>query len=131
MSFIKRLFSKKKSDFHIPNGLLLEMEGKNQLRYITYLSIDSSEIITEHIATILDSHAENWVTTNFSGDVNFQFWNDLLEDEHLEPVGQYLGEVIAQSQKLIDDNGIASADGNRVVLRYTLSKHHGDATEQP
>ncbi|MCP5537232.1 MAG: hypothetical protein H7A51_13510 [Akkermansiaceae bacterium] len=119
------------NEFHMPSGLLMEIDGKSQLRYITYLEVSSPDLMQEHLATILDGHVENWTNTEFSGDVNFQCWNDALEPEHLEPIGDVLTQVFERIQSLIDTNGITSSDGNRVVLRYTLSKHSGDATEKP
>ena len=119
------------SDFHMPSGILLEMDGKTQLRYITLLRVESPELMQEHIATILDGHAGNWMETAFSGDVNLQCWNDMLEAEHLEPVGDVLNQILAGAQNVIDSNNIMTADGNRVVLRATLSKSASEATEQP
>lgn len=84
----------------------------------------------EHIATILDGHAGNWMETAFSGDVNLQCWNDILEPEHMEPVGDLLRQVLAGAQNVIDSNNITTADGNRIVLRASLNKYASDATDQ-
>jgi hypothetical protein len=73
-------------------------------------------------------HIDNWMKTDFSGDVNFQCWNDMLEPEHMEPVGDILHQILAGAQNVIDTNKITSADGNRVVLRASLHKFASDAT---
>lgn len=119
------------TEFHIPSGVLLEMNGQTQLRYITLLEVETPELMQEHIATILDGHAGNWMDTAFSGDVNLQCWNDILEPEHMEPVGDVLRQVLAGAQNVIDSNNITTSDGNRIVLRASLNKHAGDATDQP
>jgi hypothetical protein len=116
------------TDFHIPSGLLLEFEGKSQLRYLIFLSVESPELMQEHVITILDGHIDNWMKTDFSGDVNFQCWNDMLEPEHMEPVGDILHQILAGAQNVIDTNKITSADGNRVVLRASLHKFASEAT---
>ena len=119
------------SEFHIPSGLLLEVDGKSQLRYVTYLAVETPELMQKHVATILDGHAGNWMETTFSGDVNLQCWNDLLEPEHLETVGDVLSQILAGAQRVIDGNNITSADGNRIVLRASLRKFANEATEEP
>lgn len=119
------------SEFHIPSGLLLEIDGKSQLRYVTYLAVETPELMQEHVVTILDGHAGNWMETTFSGDVNLQCWNDMLEPEHLEPVGDVLSQILAGAQRVIDSNNITSADGNRIVLRASLRKFANEATGEP
>ena len=116
------------NEFHIPSGILLELNGRNQLRYVTYLEVESPALMREHILTILDSHAGNWMNTTFSGDVNLQCWNDILEPGHLAPVGDVLNRILADAQQVIDSNNIATADNNRIVLRASLSQHAADAT---
>ena len=115
--------------FHMPSGMLLEQDGNTQIRYVTLLEVSSPEALQEHIATILDGHAASWSENEFSGDVYFKCWNDVLEPEHMEPVGDVLNQVIAGMQNVIESNGITTADGNRVVLRATLSKYAGDTTD--
>ncbi|MEI7773862.1 MAG: hypothetical protein WCK17_03730 [Verrucomicrobiota bacterium] len=110
---------------------LHEMESKTQLRYITLLEVKTPALMQEHIATILDAHAGNWMETAFSGDVNFQCWNDMLEPEHIEPVGDVLRQILAGAQNVIDSNNITTSDGNRVVLRASLSKYASEATDNP
>jgi hypothetical protein len=119
------------NEFHMPSGFLLEVEGKTQLRYIILLEVETPELMQEHIAAILDGHADNWVETAFSGDVNFQCWNDMLEPEHLEPVGDVLHQILASAQNLIDTHNFTTSDGNRVVLRASLSKYASEATDKP
>jgi hypothetical protein len=119
------------NEFHMPSGFLLEVEGKTQLRYIILLEVETPGLMQEHIATILDGHADNWVETAFSGDVNFQCWNDMLEPEHLEPVGDVLHQILAGAQNVIDTHNITTSDGNRVVLRASLSKYASEATDKP
>lgn len=118
-------------EFHIPNGVLMEMDGQTQVRLITYLTVDTPELMQEHILSILDAHLDNWLQTPFSGDVNFQCWNDILEPEHMEPVGDVLGQILGHMQGVIDSNDFKTADGNRLVLRASLSKHANEATMDP
>lgn len=110
------------TNFHVPSGFLSEKDGESQLLYAIYLSIETPDLLKEHILTVLDGHAENWMKTAFSGDVYLKCWNDMLEPEHLEPVGDVLSQVVAGAQQIIDSNNITSADGNRIVLRATLGK---------
>ena len=119
------------TQFHVPSGALLEIDGVTQLRYITLLEVESPALMQEHIATILDGHAGNWSETEFSGDVNLQCWNDALQPEHLESVGEVLGQILDSVQGLIDSNGIQSADGNRIVVRATLNSSPSAATHTP
>ena len=119
------------NEFHIPSGLLLEINGQTQLRYITLLEVQSPDLMQEHILTILDGHAGNWMDTVFSGDVNLQCWNDMLEPEHMEPVGDILQQILVGAQRVVDSNHIVTADGNRVVLRASLSKFASEATNKP
>ncbi len=118
-------------EFHMPSGLLLEINGKTQLRYVTYLEVESPDRMQEHVATLLDGHLGNWTETEFSGDVNLQCWNDILEPEHLEPVGDVLRQILAGAQNLIDTHSITTADGNRVVLRASLNKFASEGTDDP
>lgn len=118
-------------EFHIPNGVLMEMDGQTQIRLITYLTVDTPDQMQEHILSILDAHLDNWLKTPFSGDVNFQCWNDILEPEHMEPVGDVLGQILGHMQGVIDSNDFKTADGNRLVLRASLSKHANEATMDP
>lgn len=118
-------------EFHIPNGVLMEMDGQTQIRLITYLTVDTPDLMQEHILSILDAHLDNWLQTPFSGDVNFQCWNDILEPEHMEPVGDVLGQILGHMQGVIDSNDFKTADGNRLVLRASLSKHANEATMDP
>lgn len=117
--------------FHIPNGVLMEMDGQTQVRLITYLTVDTPELMQEHIISILDAHLGNWQQTPFSGDVKFQCWNDMLEPEHMEPVGDVLGQILGHMQGVIDSNDFKTADGNRLVLRASLSKYANEATMEP
>jgi hypothetical protein len=117
-------------EFHIPSGLLLEIDGKTQLRYVTYLEVESPDRMQEHVATLLDGHLGNWTETEFSGDVMLQCWNDILEPEHLEPVGDVLRQILAGAQNLIDTHSITTADGNRVVLRASLHKFASEGTDE-
>jgi hypothetical protein len=71
------------------------------------------------------------MATTFSGDVNLQCWNDMLEPEHLEPVGDVLRQILAGAQRVIDGNNITSADGNLIVLRASLRKFFNEATDEP
>ena len=119
------------SDLHIPSGLLLDMDGQTQLRYLTFLRVESPHLMQQHILTILDGHVGNWTQTAFSGDVNLVCWNDMLEPEHIEPVGDVLRQILASCQHVIDSNNILTADGNRVVLRATLSKTAYEVIGQP
>jgi hypothetical protein len=84
----------------------------------------------EHIATIPDGHAANWMATEFSGDVHLQCWNDLLEPEHMEVVGDVLRQILDGAQNVIDSNDITSADGNRIVLRATPRKYASEGTDE-
>jgi hypothetical protein len=110
-------------DFHMPTGFLLNHEGRTELRYVVLLRIDSPEIMREHLIRILDGHSGNWTSTEFSGDVYLKCWNDLLEPEHMDVVGGVLQQILEWAQGIIDSNGLATADGHRVVLRATLHKH--------
>lgn len=118
-------------DFHVPTGALLNIGGQTQLRYITLLEVESPDLMQEQIAAILDGHAGNWLETAFSGDVKLQCWNDLLEPKHLEPVGDFLRQIVAAAQGVIDANDITSADGNRIVLRASLHRSADEGTEEP
>ena len=108
--------------FHIPTGNLIEHEGTTQILYIAYLAVETPDLVHSNIMTILDNHAENWSSTEFSGYVNLKCWNDILEEEHLGPVGEVLTQVIAFAQKVIDEHGIVSADGNRIVLHASIAQ---------
>ena len=110
-------------DFHMPTGFLLNQDGRTELRYVVLLRIDSPETMREHLIRILDGHSGNWTSTEFSGDVYLKCWNDLLEPEHMDVVGGVLHQIIEWAQGIIDSNGLATADGNRVVLRATLHKN--------
>ena len=118
-------------DFHMPSGMLLNFGGHTQLRYVTLLTVDSPELMQEHIIRILEGHAANWAATEFSGDVLLQCWNDVLEPEHMEMVGDVLRQIIEGAQNVIDTNDITSADGNRIVLRASLDKHAREGSERP
>jgi len=109
-------------NFHIPTGSLIEHEGVTQILYITHLAVETPDLVHSNIMTILDNHAESWGGTEFSGNVNLKCWNDILEEEHLAPVGEVLTQVIAFAQKVIDENGIVSADCNRIVLHASIAK---------
>lgn len=117
-------------EFHVPSGVLLEMNGQTQLRYVTFLEVGTSDLMHEHILTLFDAHAEAWAKTTFSGDVKFQCWNDMLEPENAEGIADTLREILASAQRVIDSNHITSADGNRVVLRASLSKLPNDANDE-
>lgn len=109
-------------NFHIPTGAVIEHEGVTQILYITHLAVETPELLHSHIMTILDNHVESWSTTEFSGNVNLKCWNDILEKEHLEPVEDILRQVIAFAQKVTDENGAVSADGNKIVLHASLAQ---------
>lgn len=109
-------------NFHIPTGSLIEHEGVTQILYIAHLAVETPDLVHSNIMTILDNHAGNWSDTEFSGNVNLKCWNDILEEEHLEPVGEVLSQVIAFAQKVTDEHGIVSADGNRIVLHASIAQ---------
>lgn len=116
--------------FHMPSGILLDFGGQTQLRYVTYLEVETPERMQEHILTILDGHAANWMATGFSGEVYLKCWNDILEPEHIEPVADVLRQILEGAQGVIDSNQITTADGNRVILRATLTKFARDGSEE-
>lgn len=116
-------------EFPMPNGMLLDFDGRTELRYLTLLNIHSPELMQEHIIRILEGHAGNWAETDFAGDVYLKCWNDLLEPEHMEMVGDVLKQILAGAQNVIDSNDITSADGNRIVLRASLHKSFDEETD--
>jgi hypothetical protein len=109
------------TEHFIPSGMLVEIDGKTQLRYVTLLTVDSPDLLQEQIQAIFEGYIESWFETDFSGDVYLQGWNNTLDAEDIATVDEVLQQIIADAQDAINSNKWTSATGHPIQLRATVS----------
>lgn len=113
-------------EFHIPQGALMEKDGASLLMYVIFLEVSSPQRLSDHIMTVLDAHAGNWVETEFDGNLWLNCWNDAVADESKEMVEGALRECAGRAQKVTDEGGIKTATGKALVFHSSFRNELGD-----